>query len=73
MVSWSLLLQEYNISLKDISGESNEFTDTLLRLKRLDDADPYDITNKMPSTNLHCALDFSSKPEENKDFPLDLN
>ena len=73
MTSQLLLLQEYNISLKHISGESNIFADTLSRLRRLDDVNPYDNINKIPSTNLYYAFNFLSKPEENKDFLLDLN
>ena len=43
ITGWLLMLQEFNIALKHITGESNVFADTLSRLKRFNDYNPYEI------------------------------
>ena len=73
MTGWLLLLQEFNTSLKHTTGESNYFANAFSRLKRLDDLDPCECNNKIPTLNIHHAFNFLNTPIENKDFPLDLN
>ena len=59
--------------MKYITGESNYFADTLLRLKRIDNDNPYEFNDKIPSSNLFYTFNFPRILSKNKDFPLDLN
>jgi len=73
MTGWLLILQEYNIELKHITGESNIFADSLSRIKRLDDCDPYEVNEWIPSTTFFYQFNMENIPSENEDFSLDLN
>lgn len=68
MTRWLIIIQEFDIDISHIAGEDNVFANTLSRLLRLDDVDPYNFMNWIPSVIFFYSLDKYPIPEDNKYF-----
>jgi hypothetical protein len=55
LIRWILLLQEFNLEIRDKKGSENIVADHLLRMNREDDKEP--IEDKMRDDRLYRVLD----------------